>query len=60
MRSSIDAILAESDVLVVTNASPSFQQVLESASTTHHIVDLVGTLQPCHKTSTDSYHGICW
>ncbi len=58
MRSSIDHVLAESDIVVVTKASPKFRDVGRLLRPDQKLVDLVGVRT--NGLGAAVYEGICW
>ena len=59
MRTSIDEVVAEMDVVVVTNGSPVFQHVPGLIREDQVLIDLVGTTR-CNGKTRGTYEGICW
>ena len=59
MRTSIDEVVPEVEVVVVTNGSPAFQHVPELIREDQVLIDLVGTTRRNGKTR-GTYEGICW
>jgi GDP-mannose 6-dehydrogenase len=59
LADSIDAVLDDSDVIVVGNASPEFDRALEHTRPDHTIIDLVRTGTDRSSIAGD-YRGICW
>jgi GDP-mannose 6-dehydrogenase len=58
MRSSIDEVIAESDLLVVTKSSPQFREIGSRLRDGQKLVDLVGIRQ--EGLGEWAYEGICW
>jgi GDP-mannose 6-dehydrogenase len=59
MRSSVDELLRDSDVIVVSNASEEFKEPLKRATRPGQVViDLVRITGP--QDVRGDYHGICW
>jgi GDP-mannose 6-dehydrogenase len=59
MRSSVDELLRDSDVIVVSNASEEFKEPLKRATRPGQVViDLVRITGP--QDVRGEYHGICW
>jgi GDP-mannose 6-dehydrogenase len=59
MRSSLDDVLAKSDVIVVANGSPAFRDVAERLRPGQRLIDLVGIAKP-GDGDAESYEGLCW
>ena len=59
MRPSIDELVAEVDVVVVTNNSPAFQHVPRQIREEQVLIDLVGSNR-CNGEVRGTYEGICW
>jgi GDP-mannose 6-dehydrogenase len=59
MRSSIDDVLAEADVVVVANGSPAFRDVPGLLREGQLLVDLVGVAKT-NGRGPEGYDGICW
>jgi GDP-mannose 6-dehydrogenase len=59
MRADPQQLLAESEVLVVTNGSAQFKELLQSVAGSKDVVDLHG-LAKQENGSDASYQGICW
>lgn len=59
-RSSIEEVLAQSEVLVVTNGSQTFHRLLAQADENQIVIDLVGTGKPNGADRNGNYQGICW
>lgn len=57
MCGSIDELMQESDVVVVSNRSPEFAPAVERARAGQIIVDLVRTMKA---SSNGNYYGWCW
>jgi len=60
MRPSIDEVVAESEVLVVTNGSPAFRRALALADQRQIVVDLAGVDINETQKLNGNYEGICW
>jgi len=60
MRSSIDEVLKEAEVLVVTNGSKAFRRVPELARDDQVLIDLVGVGRENGHIRNGNYDGICW
>lgn len=59
MVSSLQALLSEAEVVVVTKACAPFQQVPQYLQDHHILIDLVG-LSGLNPSLNDQYRGICW
>lgn len=59
MRPSLEAVLDESEVLVVTQGSPKFRDLATRLRSDQVLVDLVGIAKPRQEVEA-SYDGICW
>jgi GDP-mannose 6-dehydrogenase len=59
MRTSIDDVLAEADVVVVANASPAFRDVPGLLREGQLLIDLVGVAKT-NGHAPEGYDGICW
>jgi GDP-mannose 6-dehydrogenase len=59
MRSSIEAVLSEAEVIVVTNKSANFGDVFQKMRADQILIDLVGITKNS-KTIKGRYEGICW
>jgi len=57
MRSSVDAVLADADVVIIGNRADEFRSVAEGLRADQHLIDLVRLFD---RTSNENYHGICW
>ena len=60
LRSSMDELLNEADVLVVTNGSKSFEQISSLTQRHQTVIDLVGIERPNGSAKQGEYDGICW
>ena len=58
MRSNIQEVLAESDVLIIGNQSPEFREIEPQVKDGRVVIDLVRLFQG--RVSDDNYQGICW
>jgi GDP-mannose 6-dehydrogenase len=58
MRDSIDDVIESSDVIVIGNNSPEFQNIQTRYNGRHVTIDLVRIAG--EKTSSEHYQGICW
>jgi GDP-mannose 6-dehydrogenase len=59
MRCSLEEVIRDVDVIVITNGSPSFQHVSEQLSQDQVLIDLVGVAKE-HGNTGGCYEGICW
>lgn len=59
LRSSLDDVMRESEVLVVTQASPTFRDLANRLRPDQVLVDLVGVAKPTGPVE-GTYDGICW
>ena len=57
MRSSVEAVLNDSDVVVIGNPADEFRGVGERLRSDQQLIDLVRLFD---RTSKENYHGICW
>lgn len=57
MRSSVDAVLADSDVIIIGNRADEFRSVAEVLRADQQLIDLVRLFD---RASNENYHGICW
>jgi GDP-mannose 6-dehydrogenase len=57
MRSSVDAVLADADVVIIGNRADEFRSVAEGLRADQHVIDLVRLFD---RASNENYHGICW
>ena len=60
MRKTIDEVIADSEVLVLTNNSSTFGKVAQQAREDQIIVDFVGNSKANCETRNGNYRGICW
>ena len=60
MRSSIEEVLEQSEVVVVTNGSQTFRRSLALADENQIIIDLVGVGRNNGYKRNGNYAGICW
>lgn len=60
MRKSIDNVIEESEVLVVTSGSRAFREVPDKAGEHQIVIDLVGTGKSSGAERNGNYQGICW
>jgi GDP-mannose 6-dehydrogenase len=58
MSDTIEALIAESEVIVVTHGSKVFLQAVESLRPDQVLIDLVGLFK--HQEIKASYEGIAW
>jgi GDP-mannose 6-dehydrogenase len=59
MRSSIDEVVTESEVVVITNGSKSYQPALDMMNSDQVLIDLVGIAKNGHQ-NVGAYVGISW
>jgi hypothetical protein len=59
MRCSLEEVIREAEVIVITNGSPSFQHVAERLRQGQILIDLVGVAKE-HSNTGGCYEGICW
>ena len=59
MRSSIDDVLREAEVVVITNGDPSMRDVPGLLHTQQYLIDLAGTYKES-MNGQNRYEGICW
>ncbi|HSE31987.1 MAG TPA: UDP-glucose/GDP-mannose dehydrogenase family protein [Pyrinomonadaceae bacterium] len=57
MRSTVDGVLNDSDVVIIGNQAAEFRIVAERLRSDQQLIDLVRLFD---HTSTENYHGICW
>ncbi|MDF3932602.1 nucleotide sugar dehydrogenase [Pseudomonas citronellolis] len=57
LLSDLDAVVGDSEVIVLGNNDAQFAEVLQSAGDDKQILDLVGFME---RASTESREGICW
>ena len=57
MRSTVDGVLNDSDVVIIGNQAEEFLSVAERLRSDQQLIDLVRLFD---RTSNDNYHGICW
>lgn len=60
MRQTIDEVIDESEVLVVTNGSTVFSDIAATARDDQIIIDLVGHSKEACRKRNGNYQGICW
>ena len=58
MRDTIDAVLADSDIIIIGNQAEEFRSVSERLRPNQQLIDLVRLFDG--RTSSENYHGICW
>jgi predicted NBD/HSP70 family sugar kinase len=58
MRDTIDAVLNDSDVVVIGNQAAEFRGVAEQLRSDQQLIDLVRLFDG--RTSNEKYQGICW
>jgi len=56
-RSSVDAVLADADVIIIGNRADEFRSVAEGLRADQQLIDLVRLFD---RASNENYHGICW
>jgi GDP-mannose 6-dehydrogenase len=59
MRSSMEQVVEEAEVLVIANGSPCFQRVPPLLRNHQILIDLVGIVKE-HSYLREAYEGICW
>jgi GDP-mannose 6-dehydrogenase len=59
MRPTIDAVLDEAEVVVVTNGSEAFRRVPQRIRDDQVLIDVAGVTNG-HRQIRGSYEGICW
>jgi GDP-mannose 6-dehydrogenase len=59
MRSSLDEVLQEAEVIVVTNRSQAFRNLRQLVRPQQILIDFAGISRKNGKTQ-GSYEGICW
>lgn len=57
MRSDIDAVLNDSDIVIIGNQAEEFRGVAERLRDSQQLIDLVRLYD---RTSNENYQGICW
>jgi len=57
MRSTVDGVLNDSDVVIIGNQAEEFLSVAERLRSDQQLIDLVRLFD---RTSNENYHGICW
>lgn len=57
MRSSVEDVLIDSDVVIIGNQAEEFRSVAERLRKDQQLIDLVRLFD---RTSDDNYQGICW
>jgi GDP-mannose 6-dehydrogenase len=59
MAETLDEVLASSEVIVIGNGDEEFTRVLDEASPSHVVIDLV-RIGDERQSSSSGYQGICW
>jgi GDP-mannose 6-dehydrogenase len=57
MRSSVEAVVNDSDVVIIGNQADEFRGVAEWLRSDQQLIDLVRLFD---RTSNENYQGICW
>jgi GDP-mannose 6-dehydrogenase len=57
MRSDIDGVLNDSDIVIIGNQGEEFRSVAERLRDGQQLIDLVRLYD---RTSNENYQGICW
>ncbi|HEX6715491.1 MAG TPA: UDP-glucose/GDP-mannose dehydrogenase family protein [Pyrinomonadaceae bacterium] len=57
MRSSVDGVLDDSDIIIIGNQAQEFRSVAERLRKDQQLIDLVRLFD---RTSNENYQGICW
>ena len=57
MRSSVDGVLNDSDIVIIGNQAQEFRSVAERLRKDQQLIDLVRLFD---RTSNENYQGICW
>ena len=57
MRSSVEGVLADSDIVIIGNQAEEFRTVAEQLRNDQQLIDLVRLFD---RTSSENYQGICW
>lgn len=60
MSTTIDDVLADSEVVIIGNRSAEFGEVLQKLQPQHHVIDLVRITNDDNELASDQYTGICW
>lgn len=58
MRDTIDAVLADSDIVIIGNQAQEFRRIAERLRGDQQLIDLVRVFDG--RTSSENYQGICW
>jgi GDP-mannose 6-dehydrogenase len=58
MRSSIDEVLSDAEIVVIANGDPAFREVLRRVAPEQVLIDLVGLTESDGRG--EDYDGICW
>jgi GDP-mannose 6-dehydrogenase len=58
LRSSIDEVLSNSEIIIIGNGSKEFRQIEAKVTGDHQVIDLVRLFDK--NSSVESYSGICW
>ena len=58
MRDTIDAVLNDSEIIIVGNQAEEFRSVAERLRKDHKLIDLVRLFKD--RASNENYEGICW
>src|SRR5262245_51498971 len=57
MRSSVEAVVNDSDIVIIGNQAEEFRSIGERLRDDQQLIDLVRLFD---RTSSENYHGICW
>jgi len=57
MRSDIDSVLNDTDIVIIGNQADEFRGVAERLRDDQQLIDLVRLYD---RTSNENYQGICW
>ena len=60
MKKTIDQVVDESEVLVVTNGSNAFDEIADKARSDQIIIDFHGKNKHSSQKRNGTYRGICW
>jgi len=58
MRDTIDAVLTDSEIIIIGNQADEFRSVAERLQNDQQLIDLVRLFND--RTSNENYQGICW
>src|SRR5688572_28305029 len=58
MRDTIDAVLTDSEIIIIGNQADEFRSVAERLQNNQQLIDLVRLFND--RTSNENYQGICW